>query len=160
MHMEHRNLNKPRAWRFVCFLFYMNSCLEFTMMAFYQTFTLFSQFHLKMEDTHSPVPATTAEEAMVSSRQARASSLETGVSGGAVPLGGAMAAAEADGREESGRDSEAWAAAVPPVRTLVMMSLPLQSLYSLSTSSCFSCSVVTFILHRRLQTCSSLSVFR
>lgn len=55
---------------------------------------------------------------------ARASSLETrvlpgdlGASGGAAPLGGDMAAAGAEGgSEESARESEAWAAAVPPVR--------------------------------------------
>uniref|UniRef100_A0A4W5N8D9 BCL2-associated athanogene 6 n=1 Tax=Hucho hucho TaxID=62062 RepID=A0A4W5N8D9_9TELE len=67
----------------------------------------------QMEDTHSPVPATTAEEAMASSQETRAEPRETGATGGAAPLGGAMAAAEASGREEPGRETEAWAAAVP-----------------------------------------------
>uniref|UniRef100_A0A8C7J5B6 BCL2-associated athanogene 6 n=1 Tax=Oncorhynchus kisutch TaxID=8019 RepID=A0A8C7J5B6_ONCKI len=66
-----------------------------------------------MEDTHSPAPATTAEEAMASSQETRAEPRETGATGGSAPLGGAMAAAEASGREEPGRETEAWAAAVP-----------------------------------------------
>uniref|UniRef100_A0A4W5L3N2 BCL2-associated athanogene 6 n=1 Tax=Hucho hucho TaxID=62062 RepID=A0A4W5L3N2_9TELE len=66
----------------------------------------------RMEDTHSPAPATTAEEAMAS-QETRAEPRETGATGGAAPLGGAMAAAEASGREEPGRETEAWAAAVP-----------------------------------------------
>ncbi|XP_074539611.1 large proline-rich protein BAG6 isoform X2 [Halichoeres trimaculatus] len=73
-------------------------------------------------DTHSPAAATTAEEAMSVSHDTRASSRETrvlpgdlGASGGAAPLGGDMAAAGAEGgSEESARESEAWAAAVPP----------------------------------------------
>ncbi|XP_041797503.1 large proline-rich protein BAG6-like isoform X3 [Chelmon rostratus] len=73
-------------------------------------------------DTFSPAAATTAEEAMSVSHDTRASSRETrvlpgdlGASGGAAPLGGDMAAAGAEGgSEESARDSEAWAAAVPP----------------------------------------------
>ncbi|CAB1333444.1 unnamed protein product [Coregonus sp. 'balchen'] len=68
---------------------------------------------IEMEDTHSPAPATTAEEAMASSRETRAEPRETGATGGAAPLGGTMAAAEASGREEPGGETEAWAAAVP-----------------------------------------------
>ncbi|XP_035528981.1 large proline-rich protein BAG6 isoform X1 [Morone saxatilis] len=73
-------------------------------------------------DTLSPAAATTAEEAMSVSHDTRASSRETrvlpgdlGATGGAAPLGGDMAAAGAEGgNEESPRESEAWAAAVPP----------------------------------------------
>ncbi|XP_039661278.1 large proline-rich protein BAG6 isoform X3 [Perca fluviatilis] len=73
-------------------------------------------------DTLSPAAATTAEEAMSVSHSTRASSRETrvlpgdlGASGGAAPLGGDMAAAGAEGgSDESPRESEAWAAAVPP----------------------------------------------
>ncbi|XP_029307186.1 large proline-rich protein BAG6 isoform X2 [Cottoperca gobio] len=73
-------------------------------------------------DILSPAAATTAEEAMSVSHDTRASSQETrvlpgdlGTSGGAAPLGGDMAAAGAEGgSEDSARDSEAWAAAVPP----------------------------------------------
>ncbi|XP_031642552.1 large proline-rich protein BAG6 isoform X2 [Oncorhynchus kisutch] len=68
---------------------------------------------MEMEATHSPAPATTAEEAMPSSQETRAEPRETGATGGAAPLGGAMAAAEASGREEPGRETEAWTAAVP-----------------------------------------------
>ncbi|KAJ7985392.1 hypothetical protein DPEC_G00351580 [Dallia pectoralis] len=67
---------------------------------------------MEMEDSSSPAPATTAEEAM--SGQTREEPRETGASGGAAPIGVAMAAAEASGREESGRETEAWAASVPP----------------------------------------------
>ncbi|XP_034384557.1 large proline-rich protein BAG6 isoform X2 [Cyclopterus lumpus] len=75
-----------------------------------------------IEDTLSPAAATTAEEAMSVSHDTRASSRETrvlpgdlGASGGAAPLGGDMAAAGAEGgSEESARESETWAAAVPP----------------------------------------------
>ncbi|XP_032373869.1 large proline-rich protein BAG6 isoform X1 [Etheostoma spectabile] len=73
-------------------------------------------------DTLSPAAATTAEEAMSVSHNMRAPSRETrvlpgdlGASGGAAPLGGDMAAAGAEGgSDESPRESEAWAAAVPP----------------------------------------------
>ncbi|KAJ4931057.1 hypothetical protein JOQ06_025356 [Pogonophryne albipinna] len=73
-------------------------------------------------DTLSPAAATTAEEAMNVSHDTRASSREPrvlpadlGASGGAAPLGGDMAAAGAEGgSEESARESEAWAASVPP----------------------------------------------
>lgn len=73
-------------------------------------------------DTLSPAAATTAEEAMSVSHDTRGSSREArvlpgdlGASGGAAPLGGDMAAAGAEGgSEESARESEAWAAAVPP----------------------------------------------
>uniref|UniRef100_A0A3Q3XH52 BCL2-associated athanogene 6 n=1 Tax=Mola mola TaxID=94237 RepID=A0A3Q3XH52_MOLML len=59
-------------------------------------------------DTLSPAAATTAEEAMVLPG-------DLGASGGAPPLGGDMAAAGAEGgSEEAARESEAWAAAVPP----------------------------------------------
>ncbi|XP_056261845.1 large proline-rich protein BAG6 isoform X2 [Pseudoliparis swirei] len=78
-------------------------------------------------DTLSPAAATTAEEAaaMSVSRDTRAAVQETrggglspgdlGASGGAAPLGGNMAAAGAEGgSEEAARESETWAAAVPP----------------------------------------------
>ncbi|XP_040020096.2 large proline-rich protein BAG6 isoform X3 [Gasterosteus aculeatus] len=73
-------------------------------------------------DTLSPAAATTAEEAMSVSHDTRAPSRETrvlpgdlGASGGAAPLGGDMAAAGAEGGSvESARQSETWAAAVPP----------------------------------------------
>ncbi|XP_068425334.1 large proline-rich protein BAG6 isoform X2 [Clinocottus analis] len=71
-------------------------------------------------DTLSPAAATTAEEAMSVSHDTRPLSRETragdlGASGGAAPLGGDMAAAGAEGgSEESARESETWAAAVPP----------------------------------------------
>ncbi|KAM9512563.1 large proline-rich protein BAG6 isoform 11-T22 [Salvelinus alpinus] len=68
---------------------------------------------MEMEATHSPAPATTAEEAMASSQDTRAEPRETGATGGAAPLGGAMATAEASGREEPGRETEAWTSAVP-----------------------------------------------
>uniref|UniRef100_A0A3Q3FN06 BCL2-associated athanogene 6 n=1 Tax=Labrus bergylta TaxID=56723 RepID=A0A3Q3FN06_9LABR len=58
-------------------------------------------------DTLSPAAATTAEEAMSVSHDTRASSRETRV------LPGDLAGAEG-GSEESPRESEAWAAAVPP----------------------------------------------
>ncbi|KAF3839519.1 hypothetical protein F7725_018236 [Dissostichus mawsoni] len=78
--------------------------------------------HRIIADTLSPAAATTAEEAMNVSHDTRASSREPrvlpgdlGASGGAAPLGGDMAAAGAEGgSEESARDSEAWAASVPP----------------------------------------------
>ncbi|XP_013770831.1 large proline-rich protein BAG6 [Pundamilia nyererei] len=73
-------------------------------------------------DNLSPAAATTAEEAMSVSQETRVSSRDTrvlpgdlGASGGAVPLGGDMAAAGAEGgREESAGESDGWAAAVPP----------------------------------------------
>ncbi|XP_028254733.1 large proline-rich protein BAG6 isoform X2 [Parambassis ranga] len=71
-------------------------------------------------DSLSPAAATTAEEAMSVSLDARALSRETrvlpgdlGASGGAVPLGGDVAGA-VGGSEESSGEAEAWAAAVPP----------------------------------------------
>ncbi|XP_036395111.1 large proline-rich protein BAG6 isoform X2 [Megalops cyprinoides] len=75
--------------------------------------------NVEMDGTPSPAPATTAEEAMVSSREAGAAGLSPGDAGavGGVSSreargGGAMAAAS--GREESGAEVEPWAAAVPP----------------------------------------------
>lgn len=66
-----------------------------------------------------------------SSREARVLPGDLGASGGAAPLGGDMAAAGAEGgSEESARESEAWAAAVPPVRTF---SRPLHDEYHLKT---------------------------
>ncbi|TNN25955.1 Large proline-rich protein BAG6 [Liparis tanakae] len=81
-------------------------------------------------DTLSPAAATTAEEAaaMSVSRDTRAAAAretrgasggllpgDLGASGGAAPLGGDMAAAGAEGgSEEAARESENWAAAVPP----------------------------------------------
>ncbi|XP_068425339.1 large proline-rich protein BAG6 isoform X7 [Clinocottus analis] len=76
--------------------------------------------HTQIGDTLSPAAATTAEEAMSVSHDTRPLSRETragdlGASGGAAPLGGDMAAAGAEGgSEESARESETWAAAVPP----------------------------------------------
>ncbi|KAM3614581.1 uncharacterized protein V6R79_016407 [Siganus canaliculatus] len=65
-------------------------------------------------DTLSPAAATTAEEAMSVSHDTRAPSREARVLPGDL-LGGDMAAAGAEGgSEESTRESEAWAAAVPP----------------------------------------------
>lgn len=58
-----------------------------------------------------------SHDTRASSREARVLPGELGASGGAAPLGGDMAAAGAEGvSEESARESEAWAAAVPPVR--------------------------------------------
>ena len=68
-----------------------------------------------MEDTLSPVPDTTAEEAMSSSWDIRASARESGPTEGSVPLRSTMAAEAVD--EEPVRDSEAWAVTVPPVKT-------------------------------------------
>ncbi|XP_028837517.1 large proline-rich protein BAG6 isoform X2 [Denticeps clupeoides] len=56
--------------------------------------------NVEMDDTLSPAPATTAEEAMVLSQ-------ETGAAAGSEPQ-------ESVGGEDPGRDSEAWAAALPP----------------------------------------------
>ena len=102
-----------------------------------------------MEDTRSPAPAATAEEAMSSRESSRDTvSLpgDAGASGGAAALGGAMAAAGAEGgREESVRDSEAWTAAVPPVRTLYcslfirwFSAVPVQA-----SISCPECTVLS-----------------
>ncbi|MCI4386021.1 hypothetical protein PGIGA_G00057350 [Pangasianodon gigas] len=57
---------------------------------------------MEMDDTLSPTPATTAEEAMVSSQE------EGAVGGSAGETG------EAAGGEEPGEEAEAWAAALPP----------------------------------------------
>lgn len=52
-----------------------------------------------------------------SSRETRVLPGDLGATGGAAPLGGDMAAAGAEGgSEDSAGESEAWAAAVPPVR--------------------------------------------
>lgn len=62
-----------------------------------------SEIHpMEMEDTHSPTPATTAEEAMISSQEERAVDCSAGETG------------EAAGGEEPGEEAEAWAAALPP----------------------------------------------
>lgn len=58
---------------------------------------------MEMDDTLSPTPATTAEEAMVSSQEE-----------GAVGGGSAGEMGEAAGGEEPGEEAEAWAAALPP----------------------------------------------
>uniref|UniRef100_A0A4W4E947 BCL2-associated athanogene 6 n=1 Tax=Electrophorus electricus TaxID=8005 RepID=A0A4W4E947_ELEEL len=55
-----------------------------------------------IDETLSPTPATTAEEAMVTSQQAEATRASAGETGGAV------------GGEEPGGDGEVWTAAVPP----------------------------------------------
>lgn len=72
--------------------------------------------NVEMEETMSPAPATTAEEAMLTSADAaegtgsrRASSVETR---GATPMAAAAAAAAA--REEPGAEVEPWVAAMPP----------------------------------------------
>uniref|UniRef100_A0A4W4EA19 BCL2-associated athanogene 6 n=1 Tax=Electrophorus electricus TaxID=8005 RepID=A0A4W4EA19_ELEEL len=57
---------------------------------------------LRVNETLSPTPATTAEEAMVTSQQAEATRASAGETGGAV------------GGEEPGGDGEVWTAAVPP----------------------------------------------
>ncbi|KAJ8377921.1 hypothetical protein AAFF_G00249840 [Aldrovandia affinis] len=66
----------------------------------------------------SPAPATTAEEAMVSSREAGAtgpSPGDAGALGGASPreTRGGLVMGASGGREESGGEAEPWAAAVP-----------------------------------------------
>lgn len=58
----------------------------------------------QMGDSLSPTPATTAEEALASSQEAGAVGVPARESEGAV------------GGEDAGRDAEAWAAALPPVR--------------------------------------------
>lgn len=68
-----------------------------------------------MDDTLSPTPATTAEEAMVSSQ-------EEGAVGGSDGE-----TAEAAGGEEPGEEAEAWAAALPPVSSLFCFLFSLNS---------------------------------
>ncbi|XP_051963414.1 large proline-rich protein BAG6 [Xyrauchen texanus] len=58
--------------------------------------------NVEMGDSHSPTPATTAEEALASSHESGAVGVSAGEGEGAV------------GGEETGRDAEAWAAALPP----------------------------------------------
>lgn len=75
----------------------------------------------KNGESLSPAAATTAEEAMSVSPEPRVSSRDVraapGDLGGAAALGSDAAAAGAEGgSDESAQDSEAWAAAVPPVR--------------------------------------------
>ncbi|XP_064206042.1 large proline-rich protein BAG6 isoform X2 [Anguilla rostrata] len=79
----------------------------------------FESHNVETDRTLSPAPATTAEEAMVPSREVGAVGLspqDPGAVGGAslreTREGGAMAAAGR--REESGGETEPWAAAVPP----------------------------------------------
>ncbi|XP_061632710.1 large proline-rich protein BAG6 [Phyllopteryx taeniolatus] len=70
-----------------------------------------------MSDTLSPAAATTAEEAMSvsSSREIGPPPADLGAAGGAAPLGGDKAAVGAEGTsEDSARESETWAATVPP----------------------------------------------
>lgn len=84
----------------------------------------------KTGDNLSPAAATTAEEAMSVSHDTRPSAREIrvlpgdlGATGGAAPLGGGMASARAEGgREETPGESEAWAAAVPPVSAHLLFS--------------------------------------
>lgn len=58
-----------------------------------------------------------SHDTRASAREPRVLPGDLGSSGGAAPLGGDMAAAGAEGgSDESPRESEAWAAAVPPVR--------------------------------------------
>lgn len=83
-----------------------------------------------------------------SPRETRVLPGDLGASGGAAPLGGDMAAAGAEGgSEESARESEAWAAAVPPVR-----------LHSL-----FTCSIVASpccVMDNALKELPTISEFR
>lgn len=88
-----------------------------------QSSNLLLLFLLKNGESLSPAAATTAEEAMSVSPEPRASSRDVRVvpgdlgGGGAAALGSEGAAAGAEvGGEESAQESEAWAAAVPPVR--------------------------------------------
>uniref|UniRef100_A0A8C9S072 Large proline-rich protein BAG6 n=1 Tax=Scleropages formosus TaxID=113540 RepID=A0A8C9S072_SCLFO len=74
---------------------------------------------VNVEETHSPAPATTAEEAMASSCETGdkgTSSGDTGAVGGASAgeTRGAAAAIPPGGREQSGGEAEPWAASVPP----------------------------------------------
>lgn len=72
-----------------------------------------------------------SHDSRASSRETRALPGDLGASGGAAPLGGDMAAAGAEGgSEESARESEAWAAAVPPVRPPHTVCLPVPLLGS------------------------------
>lgn len=71
-----------------------------------------------MDDTLSPTPATTAEEAMVSSQE------EGAVGGSAGDTG------ETAEGEEPGEEAEAWAAALPPVSFPLYSLFILQNLYS------------------------------
>ncbi|XP_023665483.2 large proline-rich protein BAG6 isoform X2 [Paramormyrops kingsleyae] len=66
---------------------------------------------MEVEDTLSPTPATTAEEAMASSRETADKASASGEAGGASAGAAAMATA---GREEPGGEAEPWAATVPP----------------------------------------------
>ncbi|XP_048848542.1 large proline-rich protein BAG6 isoform X2 [Brienomyrus brachyistius] len=72
---------------------------------------------MEVEDTLSPTPATTAEEAMASSRETADKAAASGDAGGAsagATLGAGAAAIATSGREEPGGEAEPWAAAVPP----------------------------------------------
>lgn len=86
-----------------------------------QSFASPLSFLLKNGEGLSPAAATTAEEAMSVSPEPRASSRDVrvvpGDLGGTAALGSDAAVAGAEGgSEESAQESEAWAAAVPPVR--------------------------------------------
>ncbi|XP_036371578.1 large proline-rich protein BAG6 [Megalops cyprinoides] len=74
--------------------------------------------NVEMEETLSPTPATTAEEAMASSRETGDLGVASGDAAGLgrAPAGETRAAvtmAAAGGREEPGGEAEPWAAAVP-----------------------------------------------
>lgn len=73
--------------------------------------TLQSSLYPQMGDSLSPTPATTAEEALASSQDAGAVGAPARDGEGAV------------GGEETGRDAEAWAAALPPVSYLHRCSI-------------------------------------
>ncbi|KAJ8245139.1 hypothetical protein GJAV_G00274720 [Gymnothorax javanicus] len=66
-----------------------------------------------MEETLSPAPATTAEEAMASSRETGEQGATGDAAAPARETRGAVAMA-AGGREEPGGEAEPWAAALPP----------------------------------------------
>lgn len=74
------------------------------------------------------------------SREARVLPGDLGASGGAAPLGGDMAAAGAEGgSEESARESEAWAAAVPPVRPWSRPKCDAHPVKRLNSTCCLCC---------------------
>lgn len=73
-----------------------------------------------MQEGRSPTPATTAEEAMTSPRDCRT---EAAVRpGGAIGMEGALPGVAGGEVSEMTEEGEAWAAAVPPVRTGALLS--------------------------------------
>lgn len=81
-----------------------------------------------MGDSLSPTPATTAEEALASSQEAGAVGVPARESEGAV------------GGEDAGRDAEAWAAALPPVRyisTILILNRKQSPFYNRKPLLCY-----------------------